>query len=160
MPFLIIFFIISLLEVYAFTTVGSEIGVLNTLLLCIATAILGGYVVRRQGLEALMKVQNSLRTGKMPVNEIFNGFFIVIAGVLLVTPGFITDILGFSLLFPPFRSILRSFLSKNVNFNVHAGQTGQNHPRNNNNDDSGVIEGVYEQVEKDNPALDKQSKPD
>ena len=141
-------------------TVGGEIGVLKTLLLCVATVILGGFLVRRQGLEALMKAQNNLKTGKMPVNEIFNGFFIVIAGALLLTPGFVTDILGFSFLFPPFRSFLQSFLSKNMYFNVHTGQNTQNQHNNPHNDDNGVIEGVYEQVEKDNPALDKQSKPD
>jgi len=160
MPFLIIFFIIPMAEVYAFMTVGGEIGVLKTLLLCVATAILGGFLVRLQGLETLMKAQNNLRTGKMPINEIFSGFCIVIAGALLLTPGFVTDISGFLLLFPPFRAVLQSFLSKNVNFNVHTGQNRQNHPGNSHNSDDGVIEGVYEQVEKDNPALDKQSKPD
>lgn len=141
-------------------TVGGEIGVLKTLLLCVVTAILGGFLVRLQGLETLMKAQNNLRTGKMPINEIFSGFCIVIAGALLLTPGFVTDISGFLLLFPPFRAVLQSSLSKNVNFNVHTGQNGLNGANKPRNNDGDIIEGTYEEVEKDKPTLDNQSKPD
>jgi len=154
MPFFIIFFIIPFAEIYAFITVGDEIGVFKTLMLCVVTAILGGFLVRLQGLETLIKAQNNLRTGKMPLNEIFTGFCIVIAGALLLTPGFLTDIIGFLLLFPPFRAVLKSFLSKNAHFSVHGVQ---NNPQ---KSDDGVIEGDYEEVEKAKPALDNTPKAD
>lgn len=152
MPFIIIFFIIPLAEVYAFMTVGAEIGVLSTLLLCVLTAIIGGALVRFQGLETLMKAQNNLRGGKLPLDEIFSGFCIVIAGALLLTPGFVTDIVGFLLLFPPFRAFLRQILSKNAHFNV---KTHGNHEKTQQSD---IIEGDYERVEKTNAPLDNNKK--
>lgn len=135
-------------EVYTFIAVGDAVGVLLTLFLCLITAMIGGFLVRLQGLGTLMKAQNNLRTGKIPVNEIFDGFCIVVAGVLLITPGFVTDFIGFSLLIPPFRAILQRFLSKNAKYSIHTAQYGQNNP------DSDVIEGNYEQVDKNTPPLD------
>lgn len=154
MRFIIIFLIIPLAEVFAFLNVGKEIGILNTLLLCVLTAVVGGFLVRLQGLEMLIKAQASLIGGKMPLNEIFSGFCIVVSGALLLTPGFVTDILGFLLLFPPFRSILKDFLSKNTNFNAKSYQ----YRPNNDNDDT--IEGQYERVDKNNPAIDSDNKAD
>lgn len=135
-------------------TVGGEIGVLPTLLLCVLTAIIGGGLVRFQGVETLIKAQTSLRTGKMPLDEIFTGFCIVIAGALLLTPGFITDTAGFLLLFPPFRVFLKKFLSKSSHFNL---KTGSNRSK---TTESVIIEGEYERVEKTRPPLDKQTKDD
>lgn len=139
-------------EIYAFISVGGEIGVFKTLMLCVLTALIGGFIVRLQGLETLIKAQNNLRTGKMPMNEIFNGFCIVIAGALLLTPGFVTDITGFLLLFPPFRMFLQGILGKNIYFSsTHA----QNHHETQRED---IIEGDYEEVDKKATALDKNSK--
>lgn len=144
MPFLIIFVLIPLAEVYAFIQVGDEIGVLKTLLLCVLTAAIGGYLVRQQGLETLMKAQNGLRTGQLPLTALFDGFCIVVAGALLLTPGFVTDTIGFSLLVPFLRKALQAALSKYGNFKVmgeHAqGPTNQTRPK------DGVIEGDYERV--------------
>lgn len=154
MPFIIIFFLIPLAEVYAFMTVGREIGVLSTLMLCVLTAIIGGFLVRLQGIGTLMKAQNNLRAGSMPLDEIFNGFCIVIAGALLLTPGFFTDTIGFLLLFPPFRMILKQFISKNADFDVGSSK---NTAETNNGD---IIEGDYERVEKTAPPLDNQTKDD
>jgi UPF0716 protein FxsA len=103
-----------------------------------------------------MKAQNNLRTGKMPLNEIFTGFCIVIAGALLLTPGFVTDITGFLLLFPPFRAFLRQFLTKNTDFKVYGAQNQQKTHENYGED--GIIEGNYEKVDKDQPSLDKHDK--
>ena len=154
MPFIIIFFLIPLAEVYAFMTVGGEIGVLPTLLLCVLTALIGGFLVRLQGLDTLMKVQNSLKTGVMPINDIFSGFCIVIAGALLLTPGFVTDITGFLLLFPPFRLFLQKFLSKHTLFNTKS----KRNPFPNRGEN--IIEGEYERVEKTRTPLDNSIKDD
>ncbi len=144
-------------ELYVFMTVGSILGVLSTILLCFITAVLGGFLVRLQGLSTLMKAQDSLRTGKMPLNEIFNGFCIVIAGALLITPGFVTDIVGFLLLIPIFRVFLQQFLSKNASFRVNTGAHKRNTP---NKDGEDVIEGHYERVDKATSTLDQPSKDD
>lgn len=148
MPFLVIFVIVPLLEVYAFISVGDEIGVLRTLLLCVLTAMIGGFLVRQQGLDTLFKAQAGLSQGQLPVRELFDGFCLVIAGALLLTPGFVTDTIGFSLLVPPFRTFLRSALSKHGKFNVHSKST-------HTATEEGVIEGDYETVIKEHEKLDK-----
>ncbi len=152
MPFLILFFLLSFIEVYLFAVFGAKIGVLNTLVLCFVTAILGGFLVRLQGLATLMKAQTNLRHGKMPINELFDGFCIIIAGFTLITPGFMTDIVGFLLLVPPFRLVLKSFLLKKTKFKEFSTQ---NAPSNENNSVEGVIEGEYENVSNPKPPLNK-----
>lgn len=143
MPFLIIFVLIPLAEVYAFITVGEEIGVLKTLLLCVLTAVIGGLLVRHQGLETLMKGRASLTHGQMPMDALFDGICIIIAGALLLTPGFVTDSIGFSLLIPPFRRFMRDIivrynLVKTEKYTVKKTYTQQN------ND---IIEGNYEKID-------------
>jgi len=151
MPFFIIFLIIPLIEIGLFIQVGDEIGILSTLLLCVVTAIIGGGLVRYQGLQTLFKAQNNLRSGALPLSEIFDGFCIVIAGALLLTPGFFTDIIGFSLLVPAFRTIARGFLSKTTHFQSNMGaKTGPKTPHNGD-----IIEGDYETVEKERDNLTK-----
>lgn len=145
MPFLILFVIIPIIEIYAFIAVGDEIGVLKTLLLCVLTAIIGGLLVRQQGMDTLQKAQISMSSGKMPLDELFNGICIVISGALLLTPGFFTNIIGFSLLFPPFRHLLRTAALKSGKFSMHASHK----PQNPNKTDGDIIEGDYEEVSKE-----------
>jgi UPF0716 protein FxsA len=147
MPFFIIFLIIPLIEIALFIAVGDEIGILSTLLLCVVTAIIGGGLVRYQGLQTLFKAQNNLRTGMLPLTEIFDGFCIVIAGALLLTPGFFTDIIGFSLLVPAFRTFARGFLSKTKHFRQNS--TSKPHQS------EIIIEGEYETVQKERDNLAK-----
>lgn len=158
MPFLIIFVIVPLMEVYAFITVGEEIGVLQTLLLCVLTAMIGGFLVRKQGLETLFNAQGKMRRGELPVADLFDGFCLIVAGALLLTPGFVTDTVGFLLLIPPLRSRLRSYLAKHKKFTVHtAGQYREaRRPHDNGTVDEGVIEGDYETVSKDSGGQNKE----
>ena len=147
MPFLIIFVLIPLAEVYAFITVGEEIGVLKTLLLCVLTAMIGGLLVRHQGLETLMKGRASLTQGQMPMDALFDGICIIIAGALLLTPGFVTDTVGFALLVPPFRRFMRDViikynLVKTEKYSVKHTYTRQN---------SDIIEGNYEEIDNNDP---------
>ena len=151
MPFLILFVLIPIAEIYAFITVGEEIGVLKTLLLCVLTAILGGYLVRRQGLETLMNAQKSFQAGNMPLNALFDGLCIVISGALLLTPGFVTDIVGFSLLLPPFRQFLRRAVVKSGKFSMKSSDFSTKYQR--NSDD--IIEGSYKDVSNDHEKLGK-----
>ena len=150
MPFLIIFVLIPLAEVYAFIEVGGEIGILQTLLLCVLTAAIGGFLVRQQGLETLFKTQTNLQSGKIPLDALFDGFCIVVAGALLLTPGFVTDIIGFSLLFPPFRQFMRKLIGKYGNFQVHSAQNHTQKPQNGD-----IIEGEYVEINKDKEKLDQ-----
>lgn len=148
MPFLILFVVIPIAEVYVFLQAGEAIGILKTLLLCVLTAIIGGLLVKQQGMETLLKAQKNMNQGAMPVKELFDGFCLIIAGALLLTPGFVTDIAGFSLLFPPFRVFLSKIIKKSGKFSVKSYNFAQKQ------EDSTVIEGEYEEVSKKRERLD------
>ncbi|HEC05560.1 MAG TPA: FxsA family protein [Thiolapillus brandeum] len=101
--FLLILVGAPLVELYVLIEVGSEIGALPTILLSIFTAILGAYLVRLQGVSVLTRVQNTLVRGEAPALEMLEGAMIMMSGVMLLFPGFITDIFGFLMLVPPLR---------------------------------------------------------
>lgn len=143
MPFIILFLVIPLIEIYGFMAVGGEIGILKTLLLCVLTAIIGGLLVRQQGFEILKKAQSAFQQGIMPLEALFDGLCIVISGALLLTPGFFTDIIGFLLLIPHFRQILRKATLKSGKFGVNTAQNNQNRT----NYDGDIVEGDYETVD-------------
>lgn len=100
-PFLLL--IVPLLEIAAFVVIGGEIGVFYTLALIVATAIVGSILLRIQGFGLLAKIQADMNEGKVPARELVHGLMIMIAGVLLLTPGFVTDACGFLLFVPAFR---------------------------------------------------------
>ena len=102
MPGLIplILIIVPIIEITLFVQIGGAIGLGWTLLVILATAMLGARAIRRQGIDALARAQAQMATGKPPVGEIVHGALILMAGILLLTPGFMTDALGFVLLFP------------------------------------------------------------
>ena len=152
MPFLIIFVVVPLLEVAAFAKIGAAIGVFNTLFFCVLTAAVGGWIVRRQGLATLFKARSNLRDGRLPLNELFEGLCIVIAGALLLTPGFVTDFIGFALLIPLLRRGLKAIIDKYGLFSVAPGVDGAS-ARPFSRDD--VIEGEYESVQNIKPELNR-----
>lgn len=121
MPFLIIFVCIPLIEIALFMEVGEAVGLTKTLLLCLLTAMIGAFVIRKQGLNTLRTAQNSMNKNELPVQEIFDGLCLAVAGLTLMTPGFFTDAIGFSLLLPPFRNWLRHILGEYLEkrFNIH-----------------------------------------
>ena len=148
MPFLLIFLGIPLVEIAVFMAVGEQIGVGTTLFLALITAIIGGIVIKHQGISTFMAVQNSLQRGNMPLYELFDGFCLVAAGALLITPGFVTDFIGFMLLLPPFRGFFRGFIVKLFKFSVNTDSFGAKQSQN-----STVIDVDYEIVE-DEPDKD------
>lgn len=102
----ILFISIPLLELWLLIEVGSGIGGLSTIALCLFTAALGGFLIRWQGMSTLIDAQKRMAHGDAPVEHGLHGLMIAFSGLLLFTPGFITDSLGFLLLFPPFRKFL------------------------------------------------------
>lgn len=145
MPFFILFVIVPIMELMVFAAVGDEVGLLNALLLALLTAIIGGAVVRHQGLQTLSAVQTAMRNGKMPAGELFDGLCLIAAGATLITPGFITDTIGFLLLVPAFRSIIKHYIKNHTNmaFDVHpASGFQQSTPH-----DPDIIEVEYEEVD-------------
>lgn len=103
---LLLFVLVPLTEVMAFIEIGGIIGLWPTILLCLLTAAAGSVLIRYQGLGLLQTASNQLNAGKAPIFEVFSGICLLLAGVLLLTPGFITDTLGFLLLIPPLRHML------------------------------------------------------
>lgn len=101
--FLLIFVGIPLTELYFLIKVGAQIGAFSTIFLTLFTAILGGWMVRTQGFSTLMKVRESIDRGEVPAIEMMEGTVLLICGVLLLLPGFVTDAVGFAFLVPPFR---------------------------------------------------------
>lgn len=153
MIFFIIFVLIPLSEIIVFITVSQHIGLGFALLTALMTAILGGFLVRHQGIQTIMSAQSSLRSGGIPSNELFDGLCIVAAGAMLITPGFITDILGFSLLVPAIRFMIRRKLEKSGKFQMGSSHMGYQHTEDSGHHseryDSGVIDVEYETVSED-----------
>ncbi len=101
--FLLLFVGIPLTELYFLIKVGAQIGAFSTIFLTVFTALLGGYMVRRQGFSTLMRVREMVERGETPAIEMMEGAVLLICGVLLLLPGFITDAVGFIFLVPPLR---------------------------------------------------------
>lgn len=106
----LLFITIPLLELWLLIKVGSGIGGFSTIALCLLTAALGGFLIRWQGMSTLLDAQKRMLQGEAPVEHGIHGLMIAFSGVLLFTPGFITDSAGFLLLFPPFRKLLIRWL--------------------------------------------------
>lgn len=97
-------------EIYVLITAGSLFGVGPVIATCIATALIGGWIIRLQGLKALYKIQQDLNSGTPPLEPVFDGVLVILAAPFLMTPGFLTDILGFLLLTPPIRRFIGRYL--------------------------------------------------
>lgn len=114
MPLLLIllFIVVPILELYVIIQVGQAIGVLPTLILLLADAILGSWLLKREGRGAWRRFNEALAARRFPGKEVADGVLIVIGGTLLLTPGFLTDIVGLLLLLPPTRAIARRVLKR------------------------------------------------
>lgn len=108
------FTLIPVAEIYLLITIGGYIGAVNTILIVIITGFSGAYLARHQGMQTMLRVRESLQAGVMPSGELVDAMLIFIAGVLLLTPGFITDIAGLLLLFPPTRTYLKQVAMKKL----------------------------------------------
>lgn len=114
MPLLLIilFIVVPIAELYVIIKVGELIGVFPTLILLLADALLGAWLVKHQGRGAWRRFNEALAARRFPGKEVVDGVLIVIGGTLLLTPGFITDIFGFFLLIPPTRAVARRVLKR------------------------------------------------
>jgi UPF0716 protein FxsA len=112
--FLIIFVFIPLTELYVIIEVGDRIGAFATIWLVVLTAVIGGWLVRKQGMGILFRIRQQMEQGETPAIEMLEGALLALMGILLLLPGFITDALGFLLLIPPLRRFLvLEFLKRN-----------------------------------------------
>lgn len=131
MPLLFLFILVPIIEITLFIQIGEQIGLLWTIATVIVTAVIGTHLVRSQGLKALASAQNSLNEQRLPLEEVFTGLCLLVAGALLLTPGFLTDAIGFTLLAPPFRKYvgpkILAYLKSRGTVQFQAGMGGQFH---------------------------------
>lgn len=107
---LLLFIFVPIIEIGLFIQVGGFLGLWPTIALVLITAFVGASLVRSQGLQTLMSVQNRLQQGELPAQQIFEGVMLAVAGVLLLTPGFMTDALGMLVLLPAPRAMIAKYL--------------------------------------------------
>jgi UPF0716 protein FxsA len=112
------------LEIAGFVIVGERIGVLPTLGLVVATGMLGAFLMRLQGFGVMSRIRTEMQDGRDPGRELAHGVMILLAGVLLLIPGFLTDILGILLFLPPLRDLAWRFLRSRVNVVTTGGFGG------------------------------------
>ena len=103
----LLFSIIPAVELALLVYAGSKIGIPETLSIVIATAIAGAFLVRREGLGVLLRIQEDLGRGSFPANSLLDGAMVLVSGALLLTPGFITDLIGFLLVIPASRTVIK-----------------------------------------------------
>ena len=108
------FTIIPIIEIYLLIEIGSMFGALTAVTLVILTGFLGAFLARMQGLQTLHRIKESLREGRMPSGELLDALLIVIAGLVLLTPGFLTDSAGFLLLIPATRNFIKYWLRRQI----------------------------------------------
>ena len=132
----LIIILIPVVEIYLFIKIGSEIGAITTILLVFTTAIIGVYYAKYEGLNTLRSGFIQLSKNQTPAYEVVSGAAIAIAAVLLIIPGFATDIFGFLLIFPLSRKFIFSKFKNKINKN--------------DNSKKDFIEGDFEDIEDDN----------
>ena len=144
----VIFLIVPVVEIYLLIEVGQVIGALWTAFLVVLTAVIGVRLLKIQGISTLMRAQNKMQAGQAPAQEMLEGIGLVLAGAFLLTPGFLTDGVGFLLLFPPTRVWLVSKVVKKLmttdRFSQQGGLHGFQHESrpSQGKSNADVIEGV------------------
>lgn len=135
MPFFVLFLSIPIIEIALFIMVGGEIGVGPTLLLLVAAAVFGSFIIQNHGVSALAATRRSLDEGRLPQTSLFESLCTVLGGLLLIIPGFFTDILALALLVPAVRNALRRRMARQFNIDMNA--------------QADIIAGEYEVVRED-----------
>ena len=147
MPWLLLFFLTPIVEMYLLIEVAGYIDAWPTIALVMLTAVVGVALLKRQGMATLTRGVQRMQQGQMPATEMAEGILLAVAGALLITPGFVTDFVGFTLLFPPSRIVIakglmsRVMMSGAVSADIHAAQfraQGQKP-----NEDPNVLDGEF-----------------
>ena len=140
MPVFILFLVVPFVEIYLLVEIGARIGAPWTILLVVMTAIVGAWLVRVQGLATWRRFQASLARNELPAIALVEGLCLLIAGALLLTPGFFTDTVGFACLIPPLRRTLINHLLRRGMWKAAAGPV---RPRDSND----PLDGNYKRID-------------
>lgn len=117
----VIFAVVPVLELYLLIKVGRLIGAWETVAILLAVSFIGAWLVRHQGFSILSRIQGELATGRLPAAELLDGLLVLVGGLLLLTPGFITDLLGIFFLVPAGRFILKRYLQRWMERRINSG---------------------------------------
>jgi UPF0716 protein FxsA len=140
LPLVLLFIVVPIAELAVVIQVGQQIGLLWTVVLLVADSILGSVLMRSQGRLAWRRFNEAVAAGQVPAREVLDGALVIFGGLLLLTPGFITDFLGLLLLIPPTRAVVRAALARRL---THRMVTSMSGPR------EDVVEGTAVDVEND-----------
>lgn len=108
----VLFLVVPLVELYVIIQVGQAIGALNTVGILLLDSVIGGWLMKREGLAVFRRLQSKLEQGEVPGSELVDAFLILFGGALMLTPGFVTDLVGMALLLPPVRVVVRRVLAR------------------------------------------------
>lgn len=156
----LLFIIIPVIEIFLLIEVGSHIGALWTVMLVIATAVIGVNLLRYQGMATLTRAQQNMSQGTMPAMEMMEGLCLAVGGALLITPGFMTDTIGFICLIPLTRRALIRYIMANATIKMRGAHSNQGfysstHSTHSQNDENSknvssgrTIEGEYTRKDK------------
>ena len=126
MPLFLLFLLVPLIEIYFLIKVGNIIGAFPTILIIVSTAITGTWLLKQQGLATLLRFQTSTAQGKIPAQEMAEGLALAFGGALLLTPGFVTDIIGFLCLIPITRQKIIRWLMRRMKLKVMSNMHAMN----------------------------------
>ena len=120
LPLVLLFTLLPLAELYVLLQVGSYLGVGMTILVVVGTGVVGAQFARIEGWRTWRQMQENIEQGIAPTGELIDGILILAAGLLLITPGIITDVVGFSLLFPPTRAAIKRYIKSKIDASAAA----------------------------------------
>jgi len=107
-----LFVLVPIVELYVLLEIGKKIGIFSTIAIIIITGITGAYLIKKQGFYILFRVKNQMNEGIIPTDNLFEGLLVIIGGIFLITPGIISDIIGFLLVIPQSRFIVFKFVKQ------------------------------------------------
>jgi len=165
--FAILFLVLPIVEIVILIKIGSDamLGPLWTIFLVVLTAIVGAFLLRQQGLSTLARLKSNMSQGKIPAQEMVEGVLLAVGGALLMTPGFVTDTMGFFCLLPFSRQFIAKNIMKRSSVKMQEGinaQMGgfsydyQTHAS--QRQDTNIVEGEYTEVEENTPELTNKRK--
>jgi UPF0716 protein FxsA len=120
-----VFVVVPLAELYVIFKVGDAIGILPTLAILVADSLIGSWLLKSQGRVVWRRFNDTMRAGQIPHREVVDGVLVIFGGAFLITPGFITDVIGVLLLLPPTRALFRGFLTRRALFQLGSQVTGR-----------------------------------
>ena len=144
LPLVLLFIVVPIAELAVIIQVGQAVGVGWTVAILLADALLGSFLMRAQGRTAWRRFNEAVAAGRVPAREVLDGALVIFGGLLLLTPGFITDFLGLLLLIPPTRALVRAVLARRLTTRMVASMTAPRAPR---GDD--VVDGTAIDLESD-----------